>query len=344
MKFVCYKNFSQLPASANDLFLKSEKDSLFFSRLWFDNLVTTSLKNDQVIYLACVVCNNRVLALLPLMKRTEANWYSLTNHYSPLYTLLVVKNDQQKILSCLAQGLKQLPFKSLRLESIAEKDSSIDCLQRAMESSGFSCHRYLRFFNWSHQIHDQSFDDYMNARPARVRNTIKRKSRKLEREHGYNVRLFTSGDLKQALADYNAIYKASWKANESAADFIQGIAESTSNSGWLRLAILYIKDQPVAGQIWFVLHGKANIFRLAYDESWKKYSPGSILIKFMMEYVIETDKVVEIDFLTGNERYKQDWISECKQRWGLNCIKNIDSKSKVEQFVLSLKKFVSFQR
>ena len=34
----------------------------------------------------------------------------------------------------------------------------------------------------------------------------------------------------------------------------------------------------------------------------------------MMEQVIDRDGVTSLDFLTGNERYKQDWMSERRER------------------------------
>ncbi|WP_408643276.1 GNAT family N-acetyltransferase [Thioalkalivibrio thiocyanodenitrificans] len=160
----------------------------------------------------------------------------------------------------------------------------------------------------------------MAARPARVRNSIARKERKLAREHGYTIRLYTRSGLRQAMADYNAVYHRSWKARELYGGLVEGLAYGLSRQGWLRLAILYVDKLPVAAQLWFVAHGKASIFKLAYDETWRRYSPGSILTKHLMKHVIDNDKVTEIDFLTGNDAYKQDWMSERRERCALYCI------------------------
>ena len=337
MEFVCYPDWEQLPESANVLFAKGEKESIFFSRLWFENLVNNALKVDQDVLLACVVEGDCVLAILPLMQHTSESWSSLSNIYSSLYTVLLTQNNQQDVLTCLARGLSELPFKTLRLEPLAENDSNIYNLQRAMESFGFYCHRSFHFYNWIHRLQGQSFDDYIAARPSRVRNTLARKQRKIEREQCYDIRLITGGDLEQALADYNAIYKASWKGHELFAGFIKSLLRRFSEPGWLRLAILYIEGHPVAAQLWFVVHGKASIFRLAYDEAWKDYSPGSILTSYLIEHVIETDRVEEIDFLMGNDRYKQEWMSECRKRWRLVCVNKHKSKGQVYSLVASLK-------
>ena len=224
MEFVCYNHWNQLPDSADALFTQTEKDSMFFTRPWFENLTDTALKDGESILLACVINAGDVLAILPVLKSDDHHWQALKHLYSSLYTLLIAENNQQEILECLVQGLNQSPLQSLRLEPIAEDDANMQSLQRVMISAGFYADRYYRFYNWFHRVQEPSFEAYMSARPAKVRNTIARKQRKLEREHGYEIRLFMGDDVEPAMADYNTVYKASWKANELFADILEGTA------------------------------------------------------------------------------------------------------------------------
>jgi len=340
MKFVCYFDWDQLPDSATALFEQAEKDSIFLSRSWFACVSTATLKHDQTMVLACVVAGKKMMAILPLKKSMGKTWYSIKHPYTSLYSLLLADENQQQVLACLAQGLNQLPFSGLLLEPVDDKDSKLIGLQDAMEMAGFSCSHAFRHYNWIYRVQGQSYEDYMAARPARLRNTISRKVRKLEREHGYEIRLFTGDEAPQAMSDYYATYSASWKTNEQNVSFMDNIVECFSKAGWTRLAILYIKGQPAASQLWFVHHNKANIFRLSYDERWKQYSPGSVLTRFLMEHVIDIDNVEEIDFLTGNEAYKQDWMSDRRERSVLCCIKNVKPACKYERFVESLKRML----
>lgn len=332
MEFVCYAELSQLPEHANQLFEEAARDSVFFSRPWFENLLNTVMDKDQSLLLACVIEGERVLAILPLMTQDGQHLQAFKHLYSSLYSLLLVQQNQQPVLKCLVRGFDKMRIDSIRLDPVAEHDRNMHLLQQEMESMGYACHRHFRFYNWMFHVNGQTFDDYMASRPSRVRNTIARKQRKLEREHGYVIRLYTH-DLQQGLEDYNAVYRSSWKAYEQFEDFIQGLAKNLSDQGWLRLAVLYIKEKPVAAQFWFVVHGKASIFKLAYDKAWKKYSPGSILISYLMQHVIEIDKVDEIDFLTGNDVYKQDWMSQRRQRWILSFYKPQRPQGLVERLL-----------
>lgn len=319
MEFICFTDWEQLPDSAGTLFTKAAEDSIFFSRPWFDCLARHRSAQCQNRFLACVVEDGNILAILPLEQREGGHYYALANLYSSLYTLLLVEHAPAEVLECLARGLVKLPFSLLRLGPVAENDHGLQSLQQIMERMGVSCHRRFGFYNWVHHTLGQSFDDYLHSRPSRVRNTLVRKTRKLAREHGYDIHLFTD-DWQQGLKDYHTVYQRSWKANEQYAAFIDDLACSLSQQGWLRIAILYVEGRPIAAQFWFVVHGKASIFKLVYDEQWKHYSPGTILTQYLMAHVIDTDKVQEIDFLTGNDAYKQDWMSQRRERYALYCI------------------------
>ena len=323
MRFVCYTDWTQLPESADALFEQGAGKNMCFSRPWFENLAATTLEQEQSLLLAGVAEQDNILAILPLIQQSDGHWQSLSHPYSSLYSLLLAGDDfQLTIRTCLARGLSQLSWRSLSLKPFDEHDERITGLQQALEAQGLSCYSGFRFFNWFYAVQGKNFAQYMAERPGRVRSTITRKQRKLEREQGFEIRLFIDQDIEQAIADYHTVYRASWKAHEQYIDLLEGLIKTFAQQGWLRLAVLYIKNQPAAAQLWFVVYGNASIFRLAYDEAWKQYSPGSILTRFLMEYVIDTDKVEEIDFLTGNEPYKQDWMSQRRGRFELVCGNN----------------------
>ncbi len=340
MRLVCYTGWGQLPASANALFEQAEKHSIFFSRTWFECMTVNALEDNHTLVLACVVSGGQVLAILPLMESAGSKtWYSLRHGFSPLYGLLIADDAHEDILSCLVRGLMQLPVNGLLLEPVADDDRSLIGLQKHLAAAGYQCEYHFRHYNWISRLNGQSYAEYMAARPAHLRNTIARKKRKLEREHGCDIRLFTGNEVLRRMPDYYAVYHASWKQNEIRnAAFQDCFIETFTRAGWSRLAILYVKAQPIAAQLWFVHNKKASIFRLAYDKAWRLYSPGSILTDFLMEVVIDTDKVSEIDFLTGNDAYKQDWMSERRERYLLGCVRNPKPASRTARVAETLKR------
>jgi hypothetical protein len=56
-----------------------------------------------------------------------------------------------------------------------------------------------------------------------------------------------------------------------------------------------------------------------------------------MEYVIDTDKVEEIDFLTGNDAYKQEWMSDRRECFALSCVKKVETPGRYGLLVNAFK-------
>ncbi len=338
MKFALYHQWEELPDGANALFVQAERESLFLSRIWFETLTLHTLTENQSVRLACV-SDDDVVAILPLVSCPRDGLSTLSNRFTSLFSVLISDaHSKEDILACMAKGLSEMEVSSIQIDPIDNNDTNIDTLCQLLKSHGYEYHTYFRFYNWSLPVNDQSFQIYMERRPSNIRNMINRKRRKLEREYGYEIQLYQHEGISRAINDYQKVYQSSWKANESITEFTPSLVKRLSECGWLRLAILYIEDNPVAAQIWCVVHGKASIYRLVYDEGWKKYSPGSILTEYLMRHVIDEDKVTEIDFLTGNERYKQDWMTVQKERLGVRLAKRPVKKNIFGQLTQRLKK------
>ena len=92
---------------------------------------------------------------------------------------------------------------------------------------------------------------------------------------------------------------------------------TAATEGWLRLGIVWLNGEAIAAQLWMVCNGKADIYKVAYDESFKAYSPGTVLTAHLLQHVLEKDQVVEVDYLIGDDAYKKTWMSHRRERWGI---------------------------
>lgn len=319
LKFRCYTGWRQLPPDCAALFEPGARRSLFLSRPWFELLDEVDDEAGDLC-LAGVTEGERLLALLPLRDRGNGLLTSFTHRYSSLFSLLLAPDvPRADVLACLADGLRRNGLRQLSLEPVDPKDALLGDFRSLLTAGGQECHQGFRFYNWYHRVAGTSFAVYLANRPSRLRHTLERKRRKLDRERDWQVRLYTGADFDTGLNDYVSVYNASWKAREQYPELLAALVARAAEQDWLRLAVLSIDDQPAAAQLWFVVGRKASIFRLAYDQTWRDYSPGTLLTAWLMERVIDDDRVEEIDFLTGNEAYKQDWMDARRERWGLSC-------------------------
>ncbi len=123
--------------------------------------------------------------------------------------------------------------------------------------------------------------------------------------------------LEAALAAYQAVYAQSWKQPEPCPNFIPGLVRLAAEEGWLRLGVLWLDGEPLAAQLWLTCGGKANIYKLAYVKGMEKFSAGSVLTRALMEYAMDVDRVAEVDYLSGDDAYKADWMALRRERVGL---------------------------
>ena len=158
------------------------------------------------------------------------------------------------------------------------------------------------------------FAQFWESRPGRLRNTVKRKAKKA----ALDIRIHRAFD-EAAWAAYRAIYAQSWKPEEGSWDFMRAFAEAEGAAGALRLGVAYREGEPVAAQLWHVENGRATIHKLAYAESAKEHSPGSILSEAMFRHVIEQDRPEIIDYGTGDQPYKADWMDQAVPLYRIEC-------------------------
>ena len=76
----------------------------------------------------------------------------------------------------------------------------------------------------------------------------------------------------------------------------------------------------MAAQFWTVENGVAYIHKLAHLEARKTLSAGTTLSAALFEHVIDIDGVEFVDFGTGNDRYKADWMEEVRPRFRIDCL------------------------
>jgi Acetyltransferase (GNAT) domain len=157
--------------------------------------------------------------------------------------------------------------------------------------------------NWVADTAGVDFTAYWQARPSRLRSTLARRRAKTP----LDLAMFDRFD-EDAWAAYEQVYAASWKPEEGSPAFLRALARQEGEAGTLRLGIARHDGRAVAGQMWLVENGVATIHKLAYDTRERELSPGTQLSAAMFAHVLDRDRPALIDYGTGDDAYKADWM------------------------------------
>jgi len=248
---------------------------------------------------------------------------ALANYYTSLWSPALAGNaDVATTAAQIADQLMQLAPQPSRLQlaPMSAEAPVTAALAQALRERGWYVKQYFCFGNWYMQCEGLAFDDYMAQRESRLVNTWKRKAKKLMGTPGAGTRVeIVTGPerVDEAVAAYETIYAKSWKKPEPYPRFVGDWARICARHGWLRMGLAWVDGVPVAAQFWFTVDRRAYIFKLAYDEAYTSWSAGTVLSAELFRHSLDVDRVVEIDYLTGDDPYKRTWMSTRRERVGL---------------------------
>ena len=300
------------------LFDEAGRTNPFVCSAWMLNFIEEICSEDDTFVVAESAGASRGLIFLRSASASPRRLSCVANYYSSLYSSVIAPADRREsllpeLIDALTEARPRFDVINFSpLESSECRDLSVTLARR-----GWFAKQYFCFGNWHLPVSFENFDAYLATRPSQVRNTIKRKAKKF-RDAGGRLQIVRTGDeVPSAIAAFEAVYAKSWKRPEPFPAFVPRWAGICAQNGWLRLGLAWLGDTPIAAQFWFTKDRHSFIFKLGYDEAHASWSAGTLLTAHLMRGSIDEDRVVEIDYLTGDDAYKRSWMSERRERLGV---------------------------
>lgn len=230
-----------------------------------------------------------------------ASWYTLA--FAPVYSGAPDAALKRRLLRAVARRLRvaSLGIARITLSPVPADEAAL--LAAAFRRAGWLTVSTPATVNWRLPVAGRVFAEYWAARPGALRATVERKQGRVA------IRILDHFDA-DAWTAYEQVYAASWKPAEGAPAFLRGFAENEGAAGTLRLGLAEIDGRPVAAQLWTVENGTAVIHKLAHVEEAVEHSPGTLLSAALFAHAIDADGVQTVDFGTGDDGYKADWMEE----------------------------------
>lgn len=296
-------------------------DNPFSTSAWLGHFVAQVAAPDWTVQVPHDRVDGESMMLLYRAGGADADCLALSNYYCSLFSPVAsTATDRPQAVQRLVRQLtvatpRLATIKLMPLDAAAPDTTE---LERALRGEHWYVRRFFCFGNWYLPCEGLSFKDYMAGRDSKLHNTWTRKSKKFFATPDNTIEIVRdAAAVEQAMDHYELIYRKSWKDAEPYPEFVRGWARLCAEHGWLRLGIAYVGGVPAAAQFWFTVNRRAYIFKLAYDEGYAQWSAGTVLSARMFEQSLDVDRVVEIDYLTGDDAYKRSWVSHRRERVGI---------------------------
>ena len=313
-----FDRFEPLLEAAPALFAARQSAGFFATPAWWRTVVESGLPPGAVpCFLLCRDAG-RPVAMLAL-QRQGGGLAGMTNPYTCLFAPLLAGDLDAHQLMEVGRSLGGFCRSSpvLRLDAMDRDMPGLDDILAGLRAAGLKTRSFSHFGNWHMRV-DGSWPDYLQARPGELRETIRRRLRRMEREQvGFEL-IRAPADLDAGIAAYEDVYARSWKTPEPYPDFNPRLMHYAATDGMLRLGLLRTRaGLPIACQLWVVAQGQATVLKLAHDEAFKPLSPGTLLTALMIQALLENEPIEALDFGRGDDPYKRLWASTRRQRIGL---------------------------
>lgn len=280
-----------------------------WNRAWWDEF-----KTGKDLLLMTMSRDSEVIAIVPLYRRIDdgrkilrfIGGIDLTDYLGPICSLA----DRGEVADALVTWLTttDVEWDELDAHNMPVPLGFAEFLVERADAKGFSF-RIEQEETSAVLPLPSEWDTYLAALDKKERHELKRKRRRLEREHPDAVfRTATEDTLDADFQTFVDMHRGAEGhkghfLRPEIATFFRRLADTTMPLGWLRLDLLEIGGRAVASTFGFEVERKFYLYNSAYEPDAARLSPGLVLVSELVRRSIE-DALELFDFLRGPERYK----------------------------------------
>ena len=113
--------------------------------------------------------------------------------------------------------------------------------------------------------------------------------------------------------------------------FYEELTGNIIDKGWLHFTVVEFNDHPIAYHYGFDYNSRMIWYKPSFDINYFKHSPGKVLLKYLIEYAVQNNKI-EFDFTVGSEEFKQRFTNHQRKNTQMTIYK------RTSQYIFDLSK------
>ena len=331
MKIQLFSNIETLSISKdtwNYLAERNEINTPFQTYEWFQSWWRVFGEMHE-LFLLVVYEGNEVIGLAPLMlsqKSQKKRVVTFIGDKNADYCDFIISNRKPDVLKAIVDYLVQNCGTRDRifLRNIPEDSTTLPVLKRIC--AGYN----LKLLEDSTICPTLILNDTAQAKCRTTSRTLRRHINYFEKNGKLSFKIFDSYEVaKESLDIFFAQHIRRWSStkqlslflDENYKRFYKELLEQTWKTGWLFFSCLEFNQQQIAFHFGFDYNSKVIWYKPSFDIGFRKHSPGSVMLKYLIEYCIDNNKD-EFDFTLGDEPFKQKYANVIRMNNNIQIFKN----------------------
>ena len=158
----------------------------------------------------------------------------------------------------------------------------------------------------------ENYEDYRTSLKKNFRANLNKAKNKLSRHSDVNFIIDRDKNIDIANLDVFAdVEHACWKGEEGTSiksddntmTFYRKLSTKLAEKGWLRFHILELEGKAISANFAVDFMGSTLLWKLGYDDKYRHYSPGGMLMEKLIASSCETSQSGRIDLMTSQGWY-----------------------------------------
>lgn len=318
--------------------------------IWLSNFIKYHFKEHQEVYIVAVYQKNKLVGCLPLQlsKVKATKFYSFHNlrilGYGPtdFYDLPIQEEGHQEIIKELVNYLiADSGWDHLTLSEIPESSQHYHQFLDELNSSNYKIKKERHNgFQYVETVGD--WEEYLEKQfQPKNKDLAKSERRILRKEYELKFTSYRENVYEQLLKNIDlyaqrreSLGQLNNYETDNLKNFLKNIIDQYEQKKMVELTVLEANNEVWAFQLDWLKNNTRFHWNHAYNEDYKRYSPGKVILKELMRTSFNSSSIEACNHMRGLSSYK-DKFTENKEYLLLAKIENRNS------FRLKLHKAIS---
>lgn len=333
MKIRLYEDISTIPLNEstwNDLVSKNETNTIFQTYQWFISWWQSFGIDKNLLFLVAYE-NKKIVAFAPLMILNEyfcKRVIKFVGDGNSDYSDFVITGNKHKAIYAFMDYIyiNVNSWTEINLKNIPNYSTTRSCI----ETYHLSKNSHLQILNSTTTPTLLLKNNPIFAKKITKKYSIMRHVRKLDNQGQVDVVHLRKPDeikkhinefFSQHIERYNHKNSGSLFENLNNCKFYIKLIDRLKNRDILLFSVLYLDKKPIAFHYGYTYNNILIWYKPSFDINYKSYSPGTILLKHLIEYA-NNNSFDELDFTIGDEEFKSRFSNFKRENHNLSIYKS----------------------